>query len=120
MTDYFKLREELQTLAAKASEDHDVEVSWYNVNGYQEPQFENSRGSVAQDKGDYEFYAALRTAWPAIEDALFLAGGRVTRVEIKNPNKRRGMTVLLNDKPVKLTPHGSCSFDAIIPAEEPA
>ena len=57
------LRERLQALAAKASEDHNVEVSWYPMkDGTSHPQFENSRGGIAQDEGDYEFYAALASS----------------------------------------------------------
>ena len=109
--DFLLLREQLQALAAKASPDHDVLVSWYPDGKCLHPQFENSRGGIAQDEGDYEFYAALRTAWPTIEAALCLAGCRATRVSIENPSKKRGMRVKINGALQRLIPGGSYSMD---------
>lgn len=111
--DYLKLREALQALAAKATPCEDVAVMWYEneKEGWRAPQFETERGTIAQEEADYEFYAALRTAWPIIEGALCRAAMRVTRVEIKNPSAKRGLTVVVNGENRKLMPGGSTSYD---------
>jgi hypothetical protein len=67
---------ELDEYAKAASSDHDVVVSWYRMkDGTHVPQFENSRGGIAQDEGDWEFYAALRRAWPEIRKLLLDRSG---------------------------------------------
>lgn len=87
---------ELDALAAKASPDHDVVVSWYpQKDGFAQPQFENSRGLIAQEDGDYEFYAALRTAWPRIRKALWLEAW----MERNNQNTLKAIRDFYSDKP---------------------
>lgn len=65
------LLKELESLAAKATQCDDVAVSWYpQKDGSSSPQFEGPRGEILNTDDDYEFYAALRTAWPRIKSAL--------------------------------------------------
>lgn len=63
---------ELDALAAKATQCDDVAISAYHhaKEGYTAYQFEGVRGGIQQEPEDYEFYAALRTAWPRLRAAL--------------------------------------------------
>jgi len=66
------LLKHLDEIAARATPCDDVQISEYrNVKqGYVAYQFEGVRGGIQQEPADYEFYAALRTAWPRLRRAL--------------------------------------------------